>query len=116
MELTEARKYTEDVKFHLLQHSSATNYPPASKDDALICLDNRITELEEQRNELVEVCKKAAARQPQALDKMREHKVVIDNLSNKHQQIAFTFYNMLVQTTMEIEGVLDNQKINDKEK
>ena len=70
---------------------------------------DRITELEAQKEELVEVCKKAAARQLQALDKMRERNVVIDNLDDKHQRIAFTFYNMLVQTAMEIKGVIEEE-------
>jgi len=78
---------------------------------ALLILDDRIIELEAQRDELVEVCKKAAARQPQALKYMRKHHVVIDDLGNKYQQTAFAFYNMLVFTATDIEGVLDNQSI-----
>jgi len=82
---------------------------------ALIILDDRITELEAQRDELVVVCKKAAARQSQALDKMEKHNIVIDDLDNIHQKAAFTFYSMLVQTRQEIEAVLEAQEASDKE-
>ncbi len=78
---------------------------------ALIVLDDRITELETQRDELVEVCKKAAARQSQALGKMRKHNIILDNLNDKYQKTAFTFYSMLVQTTQEIKAVFEEQDI-----
>ena len=53
MELKEAKKYAEDVQIHLLQHTSATDYPPTKKDDALICLANRITELEAEMKQIL---------------------------------------------------------------
>jgi hypothetical protein len=46
MELAEAKKYAEDVRLHLQMHSSATDYAPSQKDEALICLAAKVTELE----------------------------------------------------------------------
>ena len=98
MELKEAKKYAEDVQIHLLQHTSATDYPPTKKDDALICLANRITELEAemkqilnefdeveaQRDELVIVCKAALERCPFPVGAMAV-KERLQNIARKHR-------------------------------
>ncbi len=54
MELKEARKCAENIRLHKAALiSGATNYPLTSRDEACLALDNRIIELEGQRDELL---------------------------------------------------------------
>ena len=106
MELKEVREMAAEWRERQKRHGPLNHVYTAA-----IILDDRITELEAQRDELVEVCKKAAARQSQALGKMRKHNIILDNLNDKYQKTAFTFYSMLVQTTQEIKAVFEEQEI-----
>ena len=49
MDLKEAQEYAEDVRLHLLQHVSATDYAPCQKDEALICLADEVKKLKVQQ-------------------------------------------------------------------
>ena len=52
MEPEEAKQYAERVRLYFLQHNNATNEPPSVRDQALVCIATRLTEVEAQRDEL----------------------------------------------------------------
>lgn len=74
--------------------------------DALAKYNKKVEQVEFQRDALVEVVKDASKRQRQCLEIMRKNNLVLDNLDDPMQKLAFTFYTELVAIAMQADNAL----------
>jgi citrate synthase len=69
-----------------------------------------VDRLRAENKEFLAVCETAIGQIDQAQTIMRDNGYVIDDLSNRWQKLAFTLYNLLVETATEAEAVRDRVK------
>lgn len=69
-----------------------------------------IDKLRAENKEYLAVCELAIGQMPSAQKVMRDNGFVIDDLSNRWQKLAFTFYTQIVETATEAEAARDRVK------
>lgn len=102
MELKRAHEVAETCR----QWEKSDNWHNTPEMQATIVLSDRVTELEAQHDELLAMCKKTIALQPKALSKMEKNNIVLDDLSNIYQKLAFTFYSTIAEHAGEVERMI----------
>ena len=65
-----------------------------------------LKKLLDDRNDLLEACKKAIARPEEVQRIMRANNLKIDNMDDPYQGLAFTLYTMLVESANEAEAAI----------
>jgi hypothetical protein len=75
----------------------------------VVMTEHRMTHSRPTYEELVEFAKWAQHFQPDALRIMHENRLVLDNLNDPMQKLAFTFYANLVEIAQKSEGLFEGE-------
>ena len=59
--------------------------------------------------ELVDFARKAQKKQPEALEIMQRHNLVLDDLNDPMQKLAFAFYTDLVELERDVRWLFDEE-------